>query len=86
LRRDLLENIVISGGSTMFPGIADRVKNDIDTKLGVNCNVTAAPERKYAAWVGGSIFGSTPVFDQFQIKKVDWDTQHDAVFRQKAFL
>lgn len=86
LQKDLLENVIISGGSTMFPGISLRVQNDLNRQLKAQSRVIAAPERKFAAWVGGSIFGSTPVFEQFQIKKVDWDTQRDTVFRQKSFM
>lgn len=86
LRKDLLNNVIISGGSTMFPGIAERVGNDLNASMDVRTTVLAAPERKYAAWVGGSIFASTPVFEQFQIKKVDWETQRESVFRQKSFM
>ncbi|XP_019229124.1 PREDICTED: actin-like [Nicotiana attenuata] len=49
IRKDLFSNIVISGGSTMFPGIADRMSKEItalspsDTKI----KVVAPPDRKY---------------------------------------
>ena len=29
IRKDLYANIVLSGGSTMFPGIADRMQKEI---------------------------------------------------------
>lgn len=68
LRRDLLNNVVISGGSTMFPGMAERIEHDVSEASQALAKVIAAPERKNGAWVGGSIFASTPVFEQFQIK------------------
>ena len=86
LKTDLLKNVVISGGSTMFPGIAERVSEDLTAALKKPVNVIAAPERKNGAWVGGSIFASTPVFEQFQIKKAEWETQRDTIFRQKSFM
>lgn len=53
LQKDLLDNVIISGGSTMFPGIGQRVQNDLNTQLKsdtkVQSRVIAAPERKYAA-------------------------------------
>ena len=86
LRRDLLNNVVISGGSTMFPGMAERVEHDVSEATQSLAKVIAAPERKNGAWVGGSIFASTPVFEQFQIKKADWETQGAKIFRQKSFM
>jgi len=86
LKTDLYQNIVISGGSTMFPGMAERIEADLAPDVKKGLNVIAAPERKYGAWVGGSIFASTPVFEQFQIKKSDWETQKESIFRQKSFM
>jgi actin-related protein len=86
LRRELLQNVVISGGSTMFPGMAERVEHDVHEATQSLAKVIAAPERKNGAWVGGSIFASTPVFEQFQIKKADWETQREKIFRQKSFM
>ena len=86
LRKDLLNNVVISGGSTMFPGMAERVEHDVSDATQSLAKVIAAPERKNGAWVGGSIFASTPVFEQFQIKKADWETNGDKIFRQKSFM
>ena len=86
LKQDILQKIVISGGSTMFPGIASRISEDLTNALKKPVNVIAAPERKHGAWVGGSIFASTPVFEQFQIKKAEWETQRETIFRQKSFM
>lgn len=86
LKADLVNNVVISGGSTMFPGISDRIETDLKRALNTNVTVHATPERKYGAWIGGSIFATTPVFEQFQIKKAEWETQKDSIFRQKSFM
>lgn len=86
LKKDLINNVVLSGGSTMFPGMAERVEHDVSEATQGLAKVIAAPERKNGAWVGGSIFASTPVFEQFQIKKQDWETQRDRIFRQKSFM
>ena len=86
LKKDLINNVVLSGGSTMFPGIAERIEHDVSEATEGLAKVIAAPERKNGAWVGGSIFASTPVFEQFQIKKQDWETHRDRIFRQKSFM
>ncbi|XVF31080.1 hypothetical protein REPUB_Repub16aG0114700 [Reevesia pubescens] len=50
IRKDLYGNIVLSGGTTMFPGFADRMSKEI-TALGpssMKVKVVAPPERKYS--------------------------------------
>lgn len=64
LRRELFDNIILSGGTTMFPGIADRLQKELKAMLpnSVGVRIIAPPERKYSTWIGGSILGS---LDQF---------------------
>ncbi|KAK4405084.1 actin [Sesamum angolense] len=54
IRKDLYSNIVLSGGSTMFPGIADRVGKEINAlaPTSMKIKVVAPPERKYSVWIG----------------------------------
>merc|ERR1712110_891400 len=50
IRKDLYANIVMSGGTTMFPGIADRMQKEI-TALApstIKIKIIAPPERKYS--------------------------------------
>lgn len=64
LRRELYKNIVLSGGSTMFPGIAERISKEISelASPSVEVKVNAPPKRKYSAWIGGSILSSLASF------------------------
>ncbi|KAI3506418.1 hypothetical protein L1887_28776 [Cichorium endivia] len=73
VRKDLYGNIVLSGGSTMFPGIADRMSKEITALApsSMKINVVAPPERKYSVWIGGSILGSLSTFQQMWISKGD---------------
>ena len=48
IRKDLYANVVLSGGSTMYPGIADRMQKEI-TSLApstMKIKTIAPPERK----------------------------------------
>ena len=60
IRKDLYYNIVLSGGSTMYPGIAERLQNELQlmTPNSINPKIISPPERKYSVWIGGSILGS----------------------------
>jgi actin len=66
IRKDLYGNIVLSGGSTMFPGIADRMSKEITSLApsSMKIKVVAPPERKYSVWIGGSILASLSTFQQ----------------------
>ncbi|KAF4353066.1 hypothetical protein F8388_016911 [Cannabis sativa] len=84
IRKDLYGNIVLSGGSTMFPGIADRMSKEITALApsSVKIKVVAPPERKYSVWIGGSILASLSTFQQYlklkQIKK--WEEKYQMRF------
>ena len=72
IRKDLYGNIVLSGGSTMFPGIADRMSKEITALApsSMKIKVVAPPERKYSVWIGGSILASLSTFQQVNITPI----------------
>merc|ERR1719402_1882870 len=75
IRRDLYANTVLSGGTTMFPGIADRMQKEI-TSLApstTKIKIIAPPERKYSVWIGGSILASLSTFQSMWVSKQEYD-------------
>merc|ERR1711962_627378 len=64
IRKDLYGNTVLSGGTTMFPGIADRMQKEISAlaPATMKIKIIAPPERKYSVWIGGSILASLSTF------------------------
>ncbi|KAK4433764.1 actin [Sesamum alatum] len=75
IMKDLYENIVLSGGSTIFPGIADRMSKEITALAarGMKIKVVAPPERKYHVWIGGSILASLSTFEQIRVVSITID-------------
>merc|ERR1712242_267090 len=69
IRKDLYANIVLSGGSTMFPGMADRMSKEMVAlaPAAVKVKVVAPPERKYSVWIEGSILASLSTFNNMWI-------------------
>ena len=61
IRKDLFANIVLAGGSTMFPGIAERMQKALAHPT-MKIKIIAPPERKYSVWIGGSILASMSEF------------------------
>ncbi|XP_033744354.1 actin-2, muscle-specific-like [Pecten maximus] len=87
IRRDLYNNVVMSGGSTMFPGMADRFKRELDGIVpnNVKVKVIAPPERKYSVWIGGSILGSLSTFQQMWVSKQEYDECGPGIVHRKCF-
>lgn len=86
IRRDLYGNIVLSGGTTMFPGLADRLQREI-TALApatIKIKIVAPPERKYSAWIGGSILASLSTFQEVWISKADFDMVGPSIVHRKC--
>jgi len=87
IRKDLYGNIVLSGGTTMFPGIAERMTKEI-TSLApstMKIKVVAPPERKYSVWIGGSILSSLSTFQAMWISKAEYDESGPAIVHRKCF-
>ena len=87
IRKDLYGNTVLSGGSTMFPGLADRMQKEI-TDLApptMKIKVIAPPERKYSVWIGGSILASLSTFQQMWISKQEYDECGPSIVHRKCF-
>jgi len=87
IRRDLYANTVLSGGSTMFPGIADRMQKEMTTlaPTTMKIKVIAPPERKYSVWIGGSILASLSTFQQMWISKQEYDESGPSIVHRKCF-
>lgn len=87
IRKDLYGNIVLSGGSTMFPGIADRMSKEVAALApnSVKVKVVAPPERKYSVWIGGSILASLSTFQQMWITKAEYEESGPPIVHRKCF-
>eukprot|EP00105_Crassostrea_gigas_P027328 XP_011448623.1 PREDICTED: actin-2-like [Crassostrea gigas] len=87
IRKDLYANIVLSGGSTMYPGIADRMQKEITalTPSSMKVKIIAPPERKYSVWIGGSILGSLSTFQGMWISKEEYDESGPSIVHRKCF-
>jgi len=87
IRADLYKNIVMSGGSTMYQGLADRLAKEMIAlaPASMEIKVVAPPERKYSVWIGGSILASLSTFQQMWISKEEYDESGPSIVHRKCF-
>jgi len=86
IRRDLYKNIVMSGGTTMFTGIPERLEKEIKAQApqGMDIKVIAPPERKYSVWIGGSILASLSTFEEMWVTKEEYDESGPTIVHRKC--
>jgi len=75
IRKDLYGNIVMSGGTTMYKNIPERVQQEVKNLApdSMTIKIIAPPERKYSVWIGGSILSSLSTFEEMWIKKEEYE-------------
>jgi actin-related protein len=77
IRRPLLHNIVLSGGSTMFRGVETRLAAEVSklttARARDDVRVVAPGERKYSVWMGAAILSSLTSFSAEWITRQEYD-------------
>jgi len=86
IRKDLYENVVMSGGTTMFKNIDERMKTELTSLApqAMKVKIIAPPERKYSVWIGGSILSSLSTFEEMWIKKEEYDESGPSIVHRKC--
>ena len=87
IRRDLYGNVVLSGGTTMYPGIADRMQKELTalSPSSMKVKIVAPPERKYSVWIGGSILASLSTFQNLWCSKQEYDESGPGIVHRSAY-
>jgi actin len=87
VRRELYGNIVLSGGTTMFKGLPERLEKEMCNLDHSNAmlKVVAPPERKYSVWIGGSILSSLTTFQHQWVLKREYDESGPTIVHNKCF-
>lgn len=89
VRKDLYQNIVLSGGTTLYAGLPERLTKELKLLANPNMSpkikVVAVPERKYCVWIGGSILSSISTFSEMWITKDEFDDAGESIVHRKCF-
>lgn len=81
IRSQLLGNIFLSGGSSMFPNLPNRMYQELEVELARRkkkaqiVKIIAPRERIYSVWVGASILTMIPEFSQSWITRAVYFNQ-----------
>jgi len=86
LRASLYESIVLSGGTTCFEGLPDRLTKEVKALVppDATVKVISPPERKYSVWIGGSILASLGQFQKEWMTKAEYDETGSSLVHTKC--
>ncbi|KAL3234454.1 Actin-related protein 4 [Nakaseomyces bracarensis] len=77
IRASLAHNIVVTGGTSVIPGLCDRLLNELNKKFPALkfrvLNSGHQRERQYQAWLGGSILSSLGTFHQLWVGRKEYE-------------
>jgi len=86
ITQDMYANVVLTGGSTMFPGMAHRMQAELDDLApeGMRAKVEAPPDRNNGVWIGGSILASLSQFDQQLLSNQEYHDNDPSIINRKG--
>ncbi|XP_070580867.1 actin-1-like [Ptychodera flava] len=86
MRSDFYCNLYLSGGSSMYPGIVERLQQEMSNLIsGRRARVIGAPEREYSVWIGGSIMASLSTFQKMWVTKQEYEEYGPTIINRKCF-
>jgi actin-related protein len=83
----LCNNVILSGGPTLMPGITERMQREIAAlapAISSSVRVVSPPERKHSVWVGGSIVGSLSTFQCMWLSRAEYDESGPSTIHRKC--
>ncbi|EST08220.1 Actin-related protein [Kalmanozyma brasiliensis GHG001] len=87
-RPSLFGNIVLVGGSSLLPGLSDRLSYELGVRAPNQKVKIHSPgnttERRHSSWLGGSILASLGTFHQLWISKQEYDEHGAAIVHARC--
>jgi len=86
VRKDLAKNVILSGGTTEFVGLPERLKNELTDALpaGTDVRVVAEAFRRFAVWRGASTLSSLSSFASQWVTKQEYEELGAPILHRKC--
>lgn len=89
-RKYLLENIVLSGGNTMYPGFMERLTIELNKRVSemkydkISVKVRGSPERRFSTWIGAAMLSGLTSFQSMWLTKSEYEEHGPHVIHSKC--
>jgi actin beta/gamma 1 len=86
IRKDLYSNVILSGGTTLYAGLPDRLEKELDSMCPQQnmVKIIASPDRYYSVWTGGSTLSSLSTFENQWITKEEYEENGAEIVHRKC--
>uniref|UniRef100_A0A915AUE1 Actin-like protein 6A n=2 Tax=Parascaris TaxID=6254 RepID=A0A915AUE1_PARUN len=89
IRPTLYSNLMVTGGNSLIMGFTERLNHDLAHKCPptIKLRVNSAPtpmERRFGAWIGGSILASLGAFQQMWVSRAEYDDTGKTLVEKKC--
>ena len=88
IKKDLLNKIILSGGTSLFKGLPERFTKELQKifpgKMKDEIKVIANPERNFYSWIGGSILSAISTFESKWITKTEYEEKGESIVLKKC--
>lgn len=88
LRPNLLANVVVTGSTSLMNGFNDRLNQELTAMYpGLRIKIHAAgltSERRFGAWIGGSILASLGTFHQMWISRKEYEENGPGIVEKRC--
>lgn len=87
IRRELYANTVLAGGTTLLPGLPERMKKEVEALAPptMQIKIIAEPERDELTFRGGSILTKLPAFEHMWVTKAEYEESGPSIVHRKCF-
>lgn len=86
IHKTLCSNTVLSGGNSTISSFADRLQLEIKALApALKIKIEASKDRRYYAWIGGSILTSQSTFQKMWISKQEYNEFGPKIVHRKCF-
>jgi len=86
-RMELMRNIIVSGGSTMYDGLVERMTKELRELAGPaardEINVEAPDDRKFSVWRGGAVLANKLTFNDW-VSKEQYEEEGPSAVRRMS--
>ncbi|RLI09076.1 actin, cytoplasmic 2 [Candidatus Bathyarchaeota archaeon] len=91
VRKPMAENIVLTGGSSLFPGLKERLEKELNTMLAdaglkLTVNIQTPENRQYAVWIGASKLAALPEFQKSWIRRDEYEREGPRIIHRAVRL
>ncbi|KRX08954.1 hypothetical protein PPERSA_08157 [Pseudocohnilembus persalinus] len=88
IRKELFQNIVVTGGNSLLNGFCSRLTQKLTDVAPQNSRVKmiaypSSTERKFSSWIGGSILASLGSFQSMWVSKQEYQEQGVSIIDKK---